>query len=78
MAGVELGVPSADETLQDLSGADRFEVELGKESFIKQWENCNFIVKTFHEQLPVPSSKPPDTKADLASYPRASFNQVTF
>lgn len=68
MAGVELGIPSTDETLHDLSGADRFEVELGKRSFLQQWENYNFFVKTFHEQLLILSAKPADTKPNLVGH----------
>lgn len=67
MASVELGISSVDETLHDLSGADRFEVELGTESFIRQWNMYNFTVKTFHEQRLVSSLRPPDVRTNLVS-----------
>ena len=52
MASVTLKVPAMDPVLKDLTGADGFELDLGRESFIRMWNDYNFKVKTFQEKQP--------------------------
>ncbi|OAA65369.1 hypothetical protein SPI_02156 [Niveomyces insectorum RCEF 264] len=54
MAGVMMGIDDTDEVLQDLSGANAPYVNLGRQNFIRIWNDYNFKVKTFQEALPLP------------------------
>lgn len=49
MASLTLGIDLLDPTLQEISGANSFELELGRESFIRLWNDYNFKVKTYQE-----------------------------
>jgi len=66
MASTILKVPAADPVLQDLTGANGFELELGRESFVRLWNDYNFKVKTFQEKVPM-RPKTTDNAAELVS-----------
>jgi len=51
MAGVTLQVDSSDQVLQELSGVNTIESELGRQAFIRIWNDYNFKVKTFQESV---------------------------
>ncbi|CAI4215588.1 unnamed protein product [Parascedosporium putredinis] len=53
MASVCLDIPAADHALQYLTGTSGFELDLGREAFTRMWNDYNFRVKTFQEDLPV-------------------------
>jgi hypothetical protein len=66
MASVTLKVPATDHVLQELTGANGFELELGRESFVRLWNDYNFRVKTFQEKVPM-KPKTADNVAELVS-----------
>ncbi|SPN99221.1 uncharacterized protein DNG_02258 [Cephalotrichum gorgonifer] len=49
MASVCLDVPPADYVLQHLTGSTGFEVEVGREAFVRMWNDWNFGVRCFRE-----------------------------
>ncbi|PKS04937.1 hypothetical protein jhhlp_008303 [Lomentospora prolificans] len=53
MASVCLDIPATDQALQYLTGTSGFELDLGREAFTRMWNDYNFRVKTFQEELPV-------------------------
>ncbi len=53
MASITLRVDSDDIVLKELSGSKSFELELGRQVFIRIWNDYNFKVKTFQESLAV-------------------------
>lgn len=53
MASVCLDIPAADHALQYLTGTSGFELDLGREAFTRMWNDYNFRVKTFQEDMPV-------------------------
>lgn len=64
MAGLSLGIDYLDPTLQELSGANSFELELGREAFVRLWNDYNFKVKTYQE-TEVAKHKPADNTDDM-------------
>ncbi|KAK3385210.1 hypothetical protein B0H63DRAFT_510092 [Podospora didyma] len=72
MASITLRVDSNDFALQELSGANSLESELGRMSFVRLWNDYNFKVKTFQESV-IPSYRFLDLRAEatirrLSSY----------
>ncbi|KEZ38880.1 hypothetical protein SAPIO_CDS10192 [Scedosporium apiospermum] len=57
MASVCLDIPAGDHALQYLTGTSGFEIDLGREAFARMWNDYNFRVKTFQENLPVDEKK---------------------
>ncbi|KAK3319530.1 hypothetical protein B0T19DRAFT_268759 [Cercophora scortea] len=51
MASVTLNVDANDTVLQELSGANNVDVELGQQAFLRIWNDYNFRVKTFQESV---------------------------
>ncbi|KAK3690513.1 hypothetical protein B0T22DRAFT_424409 [Podospora appendiculata] len=51
MASVTLNVDANDTVLQELSGANNVDVELGQQAFVRIWNDYNFRVKTFQESV---------------------------
>ncbi|KAK3376065.1 hypothetical protein B0T24DRAFT_591752 [Lasiosphaeria ovina] len=51
MASITLRVDSNDFVLQELSGANSPEAELGRQTFVRLWNDYNFKVKTFQESV---------------------------
>jgi protein SERAC1 len=72
MASLTLQVNASDPMLLDLTGANGFELELGREAFIRMWNDYNFKVKTFQERLPL-KLKTPEAKTEFAVRREASF-----
>jgi len=56
MAGAMLGLPSTDQVLQDLSGAKSSMLELGRQSFVRLWNNYNIRVRSYQEGQPTQST----------------------
>ena len=56
MASTVLRSNSNDPVLQDLSGANSAMLNLGRQSFIRLWNDYNFRVRTYQEKLPVGST----------------------
>lgn len=54
MASVTLPIDADDPVLAELSGANSIEVDLGRQAFVRLWNDYNFRVKTFQESV-VPS-----------------------
>ena len=50
MAGITLKIDPDDQVLQELTGANGFEIELCRGAFVRIWNDYNFKVKTFQEQ----------------------------
>ncbi|KAJ9145507.1 hypothetical protein NKR23_g5274 [Pleurostoma richardsiae] len=67
MASLGLRVSAADETLRGLSGPTRLELELGRQTFIRLWNDYNFVVKTFQEAVPILSLRRQDAQTSLVS-----------
>ncbi len=51
MASQTLKVDMDDVVLQELSGSKGIELELGRQAFIRIWNDYNFKVKTYQESL---------------------------
>lgn len=51
MASVTLQVDANDQVLQELSGARNIQSEIGRQAFLRIWNNYNFKVKTFQESV---------------------------
>jgi protein SERAC1 len=66
MASVTLRIDPSDTVLQELTGANGFELDLGREAFIRMWNDYNFKIKTFQENLPT-KVKSPEGKTDMVS-----------
>ena len=66
MAAVTFRVDSHDLVLQHLSGASSLEAELGRQAFIRIWNDYNFKVKTFQESI-VPSYRFLELRAEAVS-----------
>ena len=56
MAGAMLRVDSEDMVLQDLCGVNSALPNLGRQSFIRLWNDYNFRVLTYHENAPIQST----------------------
>jgi hypothetical protein len=66
MAGVTLPVDPSDPGLEELCGANSVQVELGRQTFVRLWNNYNFRVKTFQESV-VASWQCPELRAETVS-----------
>jgi protein SERAC1 len=66
MAGVTFRVDSQDLVLDHLSGASSVEAELGRQAFIRMWNDYNFKVKTFQESI-IPSYRFLELRAEAVS-----------
>ncbi len=53
MASAMLRVKSHDRVLQDLSGANNALLNLGRQSFVRLWNDYNFRVRTFQENTSI-------------------------
>ncbi|KAM7205114.1 hypothetical protein V8F20_003251 [Naviculisporaceae sp. PSN 640] len=51
MASVTLQVDPNDQVLQELSGARNIQSEIGRQAFLRIWNDYNFKVKTFQESV---------------------------
>lgn len=51
MAGVTLQVDPDDQVLQELSGAKNIQSEIGRQAFLRIWNDYNFKVKTYQESV---------------------------
>ncbi len=56
MAATMLRVDFEDPVLQDLSGANSPNLNLGRQAFIRLWNDYNFRVRTYQEQAPLQST----------------------
>jgi len=56
MAGAVLRADSRDPVLQDLSGANSAMLNLGRQAFVRLWNDYNFRVRTYQENLPAGST----------------------
>ncbi|KAK5651473.1 hypothetical protein OQA88_12480 [Cercophora sp. LCS_1] len=72
MAAVTFRVDSHDLVLQHLSGASSLDAELGRQSFVRIWNDYNFRVKTFQESI-IPSYRFLDLRAEATIRRLASF-----
>lgn len=66
MGSVTLSVDPDDPVLPQLCGGSSAEIELGRQSFIRQWNEFNFRVKTFQESV-IPSFADADERAAAVS-----------
>ncbi|KAK3994492.1 hypothetical protein QBC44DRAFT_44695 [Cladorrhinum sp. PSN332] len=51
MASATLPIDSEDPVLQQLCGSNTIEIELGRQTFVRLWNDYNFKVKTFQESI---------------------------
>ncbi|GAB1317198.1 hypothetical protein MFIFM68171_07408 [Madurella fahalii] len=72
MASVTLPIDPNDPVLSELCGADSIEVELGRQTFVRLWNDYNFRVKTFQESV-IPSYSHPELRAETTIRRLASF-----
>ncbi|KAK3345965.1 hypothetical protein B0T25DRAFT_266517 [Lasiosphaeria hispida] len=72
MASITFRVDSHDLVLQHLSGADSIEAELGRQAFVRIWNDYNFKVKTFQESI-IPSYRFLELRAEATIRRLASF-----
>ena len=56
MAGAVLRINPSDPVLQDLSGAHSAMLNLGRQTFVRLWNDYNFRVRTYQENQPVGST----------------------
>lgn len=66
MAAITFRVDSQDLVLEHLSGASSAEAELGRQAFVRIWNDYNFKVKTFQESI-VPSYRFLELRAEAVS-----------
>jgi hypothetical protein len=66
MAGVTLPADPNDPVVEELCGASSVQVELGRQTFVRLWNNYNFGVKTFQESV-VASWQYPELRAETVS-----------
>ncbi|KAL2019557.1 hypothetical protein VTK56DRAFT_9524 [Thermocarpiscus australiensis] len=72
MASVTLPIDPDHPALQELCGANSVEVELGRQTFVRLWDDYNFKVKTFQESV-FPSCGSPELRAETTARHLASF-----
>ncbi|KAK1753599.1 hypothetical protein QBC47DRAFT_430393 [Echria macrotheca] len=72
MAAVTFRVDSHDAVLQHLSGANSVDAELGRQAFVRIWNDYNFKVKTFQESI-IPSYRFLELRAEATIRRLASF-----
>jgi hypothetical protein len=72
MASMTLGVDSRDPVLWDLSGSASLELELGRQAFIRMWNDYNFKVKTYQESM-VSAARFLEIRAEAAVRRQSSF-----
>ncbi|KAK0716708.1 hypothetical protein B0T21DRAFT_65907 [Apiosordaria backusii] len=72
MASVTLSVEPDDPVLPQLCGGNSVEVEQGRQTFIRQWNEFNFRVKTFQESV-IPSFADADERAAATIRRLSSF-----
>ncbi|KAK0649120.1 hypothetical protein B0T16DRAFT_349714 [Cercophora newfieldiana] len=72
MAAITFRVDSQDLVLDHLSGASSAEAELGRQAFVRMWNDYNFKVKTFQESI-VPSYRFLELRAEATVRRLASF-----
>ncbi|SPQ25799.1 771a2d65-5aab-4476-b9b5-ec5e31617f89 [Thermothielavioides terrestris] len=72
MASVTLPGDPDDPALQELCGANSVAVELGRQAFVRLWNEYNFKVKTFQESV-IPSYQHPEIRAETTIRRLASF-----
>ncbi|VBB81412.1 Putative protein of unknown function [Podospora comata] len=72
MGSVTLSVDPDDPVLPQLCGGSSAQIELGRQSFIRQWNEFNFRVKTFQESV-IPSFADADERAAATVRRLASF-----
>ena len=56
MAGAVLRSDPSDPVLQDLSGANSAMLNLGRQAFVRLWNDYNFRVRTYQENVPLGST----------------------
>jgi len=66
MASATLVTELNDALLTEICGADQVDVELGRQAFVRLWNNYNFKVKTFQESV-IPSYQVPESRAETVS-----------
>jgi hypothetical protein len=66
MASVTLAADPNDPVLRELCGANTVEVELGRQTFVRLWNDYNFKVKSFQESI-IPSYQYPELRAETVS-----------
>ncbi|KAK4150999.1 hypothetical protein C8A00DRAFT_45720 [Chaetomidium leptoderma] len=72
MASVTLSVDPNEPVLQELCGANSAGAELGRQTFVRFWNDYNFKVKTFQESV-IPSYQYPELRAETTIRRLASF-----
>lgn len=58
---------SDDPVLRALCGEESMALELGRQSFVRLWNEYNFGVKTFQESV-IPSYQVPELRAETVSW----------
>ncbi|KAK3305578.1 uncharacterized protein B0T15DRAFT_574885 [Chaetomium strumarium] len=72
MASVTMAADPNDPVLQELCGANTVEVELGRQTFVRLWNDYNFKIKTFQESV-IPSYRNAELRAETTMRRLASF-----
>lgn len=68
MAGATFEMDPQDPVLQQLSGADSLHAELGRQTFVRLWNDFNFRVKTFQESI-IPTYRFRELRVEAVSVP---------
>jgi hypothetical protein len=68
MAGATSQMDPQDPVLQQLSGADSLLAELGRQTFVRLWNDFNFRVKTFQESI-IPTYRFRELRVEAVSVP---------
>ncbi|KAH6844814.1 hypothetical protein B0I37DRAFT_311013 [Chaetomium sp. MPI-CAGE-AT-0009] len=72
MASATLPIDPSDPVIPELCGTNTVHVELGRQTFIRLWNDYNFKVKTFQESI-IPSYQYPELRAETTLRRLASF-----
>ncbi|KAK3290129.1 uncharacterized protein B0H64DRAFT_332713 [Chaetomium fimeti] len=65
-------IDPSDPVLQELCGTNTAQVELGRQTFVRLWNDYNFKVKTFQESI-IPTQPYPELRAETTIRRLASF-----
>ncbi|KAJ4291591.1 hypothetical protein N0V88_006191 [Collariella sp. IMI 366227] len=72
MAGATLNLESDDPLLEELCDVNTAEIELGRQTFLRLWNDHNFSVKTFHQSI-IQSHSRSGSRAETAMQHLAGF-----
>lgn len=68
MASATLTAELDDSLLSEVCGINSVDIELGRQTFVRLWNDYNFKVKTFQESV-IPSYQFPELRAETVSDP---------